>query len=314
MRKIIFLIFISTALFADFHLLDFNETKNTIKKESKTFHKNATKKYHRFLNMVDSYFGNSNDINRSSYKKIRKNRLEVILSLKDSSKFNIHLRGKIVLPQLKNRAEITFSQNDDKEIDNQSTTNENDDVIEDSKLHVGLKYYLYKEKRSTAYAKLSFKIQSPFGPYIKIGIDKKYIDNNFLETKFRHALYYYLNGNDLSASTSISFFKPITDDYWLGEGNKLYWKGGRNLYLKNSLILYQIFDINNRLSYKTEYTTSYNNIDKLNHNSFSVSTGYFHRFDKWFFIEIAPKFRKKRSNHYKNEKLITLNFGMLLGK
>jgi hypothetical protein len=313
-KNFILLIILSTTLFADFNITDFDDTTNIIKKESKNFRKLTTKKYHRFLNMVDSYFANSNDINRSSYREIRKNRLEIILSLKDSSKLNLHLRGKIVLPQLKNRAELTFSQNDDQEIDNQSTTNENDDVISDSKLHVGLKYYLYREKKSTAYAKLSLKVRSPFGPYIKFGVDKSYMNNNFLETKFRNALYYYINGNDLSASTSISFFKPITDNYWIGEGNKLYWKGERSLYLKNSLILYQIFDLNNRISYKTEYTTSYDNIDKFNHDNFSLSAGYFHRFDRWFFIEVAPKFRKKRDNHYKNEKLITLNFGMLLGK
>jgi hypothetical protein len=211
-------------------------------------------------------------------------------------------------------AELTFSQNDDQEMDNQNVVSENDDVVSDEKLHVGLKYYLYREKKSTAYAKLSLKVSSPIGPYIKFGIDKSSFTDSFLETTWNHALYYYINGSDVSASTAVSFFKPISNTYWIGQGNKLYWEGDKKLYLSNSILFYHIFDLNNRMVYKTSFTTSYNGDEKFAHDSFSFSTGYFHRFDKWFFIEAIPKFRKQRENGYKNDLLFTLNFGMLLGR
>ncbi len=304
----ILLLFIHPSIYANF--IDFNDTKEI----STKFRKDSTKNYYRLLNSIDSYFSNSNDINRSSYRKIRKSKLQIVMSIKDGPKLNLHLRGKIILPRLKNRVELTFSQNDNKEIDNQSTTNKSDDVVNDSKMHVGLKYFLYREKKSNAYAKLSLKVRSPFGPYIKIGVDKSFLNKNFLETNIDHALYYYVNGGDISASTAISFFKPITNKYWIGQGNKLYWEGEETLYLKNSIILYQIFDLNNRIAYKTDYTTSYDRTDKFNHDDFSISAGYFHSFDKWFFVEIAPRLRKERENSYKNEFLFTLNIGMQLGK
>jgi hypothetical protein len=310
MKKIFLLLFfISSILFADF-----NSTKETFKEVSQSFRKKTTKKYHRFLNKIDSYFGESDDINRSSYKEIRKNKLQIVLSVKEKAKLGLHLRGKIVLPQLKNRAELTFSQNDDQELDNQNAISQHDDVVSDSKLHVGLKYYLYREERSRAYAKLSLKIRSPFGPYIKFGVDKSYLSDDFFETDFNNALYYYLNGNKLSASTAVTFYKYINNDYQIAQGNKLYWKGKKDLYLNNSIILYQIFGLYDRVTYKTDFTTSYNSDEKFAHDMFSFSVGYFHRFDKWFFIEAIPRFTKKRDNDYRGEVLFTINFGMLLGR
>ena len=316
MRKIIsalFLLLFTATLDADFHT-DLNATKIYTKEVSQQFRKSTTRQYHRFLRKIDSYFSESDDINKTSYRQIRKNRLQIVLSIKEGTKLNLHLRGKIVLPHLKNRVELTFSQKDNQEIDNQSASTGYDEVVNDSKLHVGLKYYLYREKRSSAYAKLSLKVRSPFGPYLKVGIDKSYLSDTFLETSFENALYYYLNGNDLSASTAVTFFKPVSNDYWIGQGNKLYWKGKEKLYLTNNIILYQIFDLNNRIAYRTDFTTSYENSKRFAHDSCSISAGYFHRFDKWFFVEAVPKLRKARKNGYRTETLFTLNLGMLLGK
>ena len=170
MKIVLLSLLLSLSLFADF---------NTTKKISQNFRKKATKSYHHFLYKVDSYFNETNDINRSSYRKIRNNKLQIILSVKEGPKLNVHFRGKIVLPQLKNKAELTFSQNDDQEIDNQSIVNANDDVVNDKKLRVGLKYYLYREKKSSAYAKVSLKTSSPFGPYLKLGMDKSYLSDSF---------------------------------------------------------------------------------------------------------------------------------------
>jgi hypothetical protein len=305
MRVVLLSLLMCLSLFADL---------NSTKKEIYDFRKTTTKGYHRFLNKIDSYFGESDDINRSSYREIRKNRLQLVLSIKEKAKVSFHVRGKIVLPQLKNRLELTFSQNDDQEIDNQSAVSQHDDVVSDSKLHVGLKYYLYREKKSIAYTKLSLKTSSPFGPYIKFGIDKGYLSDDFFETDFNHAVYYYLNGNKLSASTAVTFYKYINNDYQIAQGNKLFWEGKDKLYLNNSIILYQIFGLYDRVTYKTDFTTSYNKEEKYAHDLFSFSVGYFHRFDKWFFIEIAPKFRKRRDDGYKDDYLFTLNFGMLLGR
>jgi len=310
---LLFLLLSVTLLHADF-MDDLNATTTYTKEISHTFRKATTKQYYRFLWMVDSYFSDNPDTNLTAYKKIRKNKMLIVISLKDGTKLNLHLRGKVELPRLKNRLELTFSQQDNQEIDNQSASTGYDDVVNDKNLRIGLKYYLYKEKRSSAYAKLSMKVSSHFGPYVKFGIDKSYLSDTLLETSFRNALYYFMNGNDLSASTEVTFYKPLTTNYWLGQGNKLYWEGQEKLYLSNNIILYQVLDLNNRIAYRTDITTSYHHKEHFAHESANFSIGYFHRFDKYFFIEAVPKFRKKRENHYKSETLFTLNVGMLLGK
>jgi len=307
MRVVLLSLLISLSLFADF---------NSTKKEIEDFRKKATEGYYDVLNNIDCYLTDYNDTNKSNYNKISKNRLQIVLSIKDikkdSAKVSLHLRGKIILPQLQNKMELTFSQKDDEQIDNQNINSDYDDVVKDSKLHIGLKYYLYKEKKSAAYGKLSFKLSSPFGLYTKLGIDKSYLYKDF-ETVFNHGLYYYINSSKLAASTAVSFFKPITVDYWIGQQNKLYWASKDSIYLKHNITLYQILDLYNRILYKTSYTTSYD-LYQFEHDSVSFSVGYFHRFDKWFFIEAVPEFRKLRDNGYQSEVLFTLNFGMLLSK
>lgn len=281
---------------------------------SHTFQKVMTQKYLTMLENIDGYFAQECDNNISCTREIHKSRMQFVFSADDQGRFNIHLRGKVILPRLQKRTEVTFSQRDNEAIDNQRAASGYDDVIKDKKLRVGLKYYFYRERRSNAYAKLNLKIAAPFGPYLKLGIYKSYLHSDFLETTLNHALYYYPNGNDLAASTQIAFYKPLTLDYWIGQGNRLFWEGGDKLYLRNNLILYQIFDLNNRIAYRIDFTTSYTPDNRFRQENCSLSSAAFHRFDKWFFIEVVPKIDKCRSNHYKTALHFTLNLGVLLGR
>jgi len=314
MKKSLLLLFVlPLCLFADLNTT-FSNAYDTIKSQSDALHKRATFEYHRFLYSMDCYLCNSDDFNRSSYEAVRKSRLLIVLSLKDNNQINLHLRGKVILPRTKNRLELLFSQDDKEELDNQRTVSQHDDVVQDKKLHVGLKYYLYRKRDSAAYGSLNFRLAPPLGPYLKLGHKKSYVSKKFLETSWDNALYYYLNGGKISASTALSFFKPLNNSYWIGQGNRLYWKGENQIFLSNSLLLYQIFDLNNRMVYKAELTTAYDRTHKMTQDGFSFSSGYFHRFNKWYFAELIPKFRKSRARHYDNELLLSLNFGMLLGK
>ena len=293
---------------------DWNETVQFTDEVSHRYCKKATKGYFRFLNGVDMLLGGSGDLNRTSYRELRKSNLLLIFSLEDNKKFNLHMRGKFILPQFKNRVELTFSQDDKHEMDNQDSVQKSDDVIEDKKMRVGLKYYFLRQKKSSFYAKLNLKLSKPFGPYIKLGLEKSHLSKSYLETTFDNAIYYYPSGNKLSASSSLSFFKYINNNYFIGQGNKLYWKGEDELYLNNTLLFYQVFDLYNRIIYKLDYTTSYSHKERFNQKSFALSAGYFHRFDKHFFVELIPKYRKERENKYRDEALVSVNFGVLLGK
>ncbi len=310
MKKIVLGLMLSlTLLFGDW-----NATKKFTDEVSHRYCKKATKGYFRFLNGVDMLLGGSKDLNRTSYRELRKSRLLLIFSLKDNSKFNLHLRGKFILPQLKNKIELTLSQDDKHQMDNQESVQKNDDVIEDKKMRVGLKYYFLRQKRSSVYAKLNLKLSKPFGPYLKLGLEKSHLSKSYLETTFDNAIYYYPSGNQLSASSSLAFFKYINNYYFIGQGNKLYYKGHDALYLNNTLLLHQVFDLYNRIIYKLEYSTSYSKKERLNEEAFALSAGYFHRFDKHFFLEVIPKFRQEREKRYRDEALVSVNFGILLSK
>ena len=97
-------------------MIDLNTTVDYTKEMSQNFRKSSTRHYHRFLEKIDMYFSGSDEINKTTYRQIRENKLQIVFSIKEGPAVNLHLRGKIILPQLKNRVELTFSQRDNQEI------------------------------------------------------------------------------------------------------------------------------------------------------------------------------------------------------
>lgn len=313
-REIVLLLLLFMTLTADADIFaDLNKTACYTDKLSHTFREKTTRQYHRMLYRIDAFLSDSNDFNKSCYAQIRKSRMLVIFTLKDNPSLDIHLRGNIVLPRFKNRVELTFSQKDNSEVDNQRAMTGYDDVVKDNKARVGLKYYFLRQKREVLYTKLSFKVGGSFGPYLKLGYQKSHLSDSFLETTFDNAFYYYLNGTRPAASTAITFYKPLTVDYWLAQGNKLFWEGDNEFFLNHTLVLYQIFDLKNRIAWKADYTTVWDRHKSFRQDDFTLSAALFHRFDKWFFAEAVPRFSKSRRNGYTTDWGFSLNIGMLLG-
>ena len=309
---LLLLLFVTLPVNADI-FADLNKTACYTDKISHTFREKTTHQYHRMLYRIDAFLSGSEDFNKSSYATIRKSRMLILFSFKEGPSVDIHLRGKIVLPRFKNKVELTLSQKDNSEVDNQRATTGYDDVVRDNKARIGLKYYFLRQKRQTLYTKLSFKTGKHLGPYLKLGYEKRRISDTFLETTFDNALYYYLNGNNPAASTAITFFKPLTVDYWIAQGNKLFWEGDSKLFLNHTVVLYQIFDLKNRIAWKASYTTVWNSHESFKQDDFTLSAALFHRFDKWFFAEAVPRFSKSRDNGYRADWGFSFNIGMLLG-
>lgn len=123
------------------------------------------------------------------------------------------------MPQLQDKFELTFSRQAEERRDNQHVNAEYEDILKDNNLHVGLKYYAYKEPFSNAYAKLSLRVHSPVGLYVKIGISKSYFYQK-LQTTFDHALYYYIQEKEHTLSTSVTLFLPLNDRYGVEQQNR----------------------------------------------------------------------------------------------
>jgi hypothetical protein len=307
MKKIFISILISFLLIADTNI---TTSKSNIRDI-------ITDGYHKVLNSLDCFLTNYKDVNNSNYEKIKQNKLYMIVSLKDNEnsplQTSFHIRGKIKLPQLQNRVEITFNK-DDEESDSKYVNSEYEDVLKDTRLHVGLKYYLYKESNSQAYAKVSIRTHSPIGLYAKMGIYKSYLYHDF-KTSFNHALYYYIHDKKYAASSSVSFVLPLYDRFGIGQKNRWLWKEhDRSTSLEHTIWLYHIIDSKNRLQYQLSYATIDDELCDFCREWYGADIRFRHHISKWSFIEFIPEVLKRRENSFELEKQFTINFGITFSK
>jgi hypothetical protein len=258
-------------------------------------------------------------VNQSNYRKIsEKNRLYMILSLKNSEdsslQKDIHLRARIILPQLQDNFELTFSKQAEERIDNQHVDSEYEDILKDNNLHVGLKYYAYKGPFSSAYAKLSLRVHSPVGLYAKIGISKSYFYKK-LQTTFNHAVYYYLQEKEYALSTSVTLFLPLGDSYGVEQQNRWYKdEGDKTSILEHTLRFYHSIDAINKLRYQLTYATIDDQTCNYCKDWYGVNVTFRHHMNKWLFFEIIPELLKRRENSFELEKVFTANFGITFSK
>jgi len=307
MRGIFLSFLISFTLFADSNI---TKTMNDIRCD-------VSNRYYNLLNNIDCYLADYDDINGSNYKIISKNKLYIILSLKDykgSFKGSVRIRGKIKFPKLEDKIELTFSQQGEDRRENEEIDSESEDFLDDKNLHVGLKYYAYKEFHSSAYAKLSLSLHSPIGLYTKIGVDKSYFYDTH-QVIFNHGLYYYINDNSFTFSTSVSFFMPFGLSHSLEQKNRWYWDGSKDkAVLENSLSIYQFYDLKNRFRYRVTYASVDDDECNYCRDWYGMSIKYHHQINSWYFVEIMPQMLRERENNFKYDKIITLNFGVTLSR
>jgi len=246
------------------------------------------------------------------------NKLYMILSLKKSENSTLqtrfHLRGRIILPQLKNKVEITFNKDDEEHSDSKYINREYENVLKDTSLHVGLKYYFYKEPYSHAYTKISIRTHSPIGLYAKMGINKSYFYHKF-KTTFNHALYYYIHDKEYAASSSVAFVLPFYDRFGIGQKNRWLWKEyDKSTSLEHTIWLYHNINSRNRLQYQLIYATIDDELCDYCRDWYGANIRFHHHINDWFFVEVIPEVLKRRENSFELEKQLTLNFGITFSK
>ncbi len=307
MRKVLISFLICFSLMADTNVTD----------EEPSLRDNITNGYHKILNSIDCYLASYDDANLSNYKKISKNKLYMVLSLKDETgtiQGDLHLRGRIKLPQLEDKFEITFSKQAQERRDNQLVDTEYEDILKDNKLHVGLKYYAYKDPFSNAYAKLSLRVHSPVGLYAKIGINKSYFYQK-LQTIFEHALYYYIHEKEYALSTSMTLFLPLNDRYGVEQQNRWYKdEGDKTTILEHSFRVYHSLSAENKLRYQLTFATIDNQTCNYCKDWYGANIKFRHHVNQWLFFEIIPEIMKRRENSFKYEQVLTANFGVTFSK
>lgn len=309
MKKILYLtLLISSILFA--------ETNTTWKDLS--MRGKVTNGYHKFLNAIDCFLTNYDDINHTNYKKVSENKLYMIYSLKNSKdkplEQDLYLRANIKLPLLKDKFEITLDKQTLSDIDNETIDPEYDRSVEDEKPRIGLKYYFYKEPYSVTYANLGLRLYSPYGIYGKVGGQKSFFLKK-VQVILGQDFYIYFNDQHLASDTEMTFFYPLADYYDIEQKNRMLWReSSKTTEVDHILRLHQFINKRNRLQYQLTYSLINDDHCNFCQNWYGANIRYHHDLNDWLFVEIIPQILKRRENQFIQETALTVNFGMIFSK
>ena len=287
----------------------------------KNARKKVTNNYLDFLKSIDNYLSNDdteyygyNDYENTIYK----NKLLAILSLKaveyEGFKPSLYLKTRIILPKTKDTIELTLDKYTDNTTDNKNIDDDLDNRMRDSKINIGLTYYLKKSSDFKVYAKLGARLHPPFNLYGRLNA-KKSAFLNTTKITFEQNMYYYIHKEGFIPSISINFLHPINKKYVLQEKHELIWKEKKSeIELENFLRLHQFINKKNRFS----YTLSYGAIDddKCNFctNYYSFDIKYHRKINDWFFIDTIPQVSWKRENNFHSAFSFIFNIGILFGR
>lgn len=282
-------------------------------------HTKLTNDYYHLLKKIDNTFCETADINNTKLEKIiYKSRLQIITSLQHDEQHALmpylYIRANIILPKTNKRFEITLDKQTDSKVQNQKIDENYNSALMDEKVHIGLKYNLVKKDSLNFYAKLGARLNKLTDPYAKVGAVRHLNFSSFIF--FADAqVYKYLFNEKIIASTSINFIKPI-DNYFIFENNNIltWYKDQKETDWDTIFKLYQYIDKKQSLEYWLSYTAADDALGYYAPKEYNLHLKYRYMLKRWAYVEFAPQLLKKKENHFKIEKEISLNFGIIFSK
>ncbi len=276
--------------------------------------------YHKLLCKIDNSMEEDTNCSRPQSKKITKNALRLITSIKSTREkrfsVSVNIRGHIDLPKLSKRVRLTFSKQSRDPLTNRQIDRENENAITDDKFRIGLKYRLSSKKEMEFYTKFSIKLRRPFGPYQELGIKKLFFSKKQdFSIYTQGSLYYYYVQRYFARSLELNFIKPINDQYLISQAND--WDANSdNRHVKrltNHLKLHHHFDKKNHLVYWISYSSIAKHKSHYAQDWQAVSLSYIRHLNRWFYIQTIPRIIQRSENHYQSEFELSVSFGMILG-
>ncbi len=276
--------------------------------------------YHKLLCNIDNSMENDKNCTLPKYRKIKKNSLHLITSVKSTHKkflsLSFNIRGHIDLPKLSKKIRITFSKQSLDELTNRQIDRKNENIINDDKFRIGIKYQLSRKKEMEFFTKFSIKVHHPFGPFQQLGVKKLFL---FPKQDFsiytRAGIYYYYVQSYFVRSIELNFIKPLTDQYLISQAND--WDGNIDNHhekrLTNHLKLHHHINSKNHFVYWISYGSVAKHKSHYEQEWQAVSISYIHHLNKWFYIQTIPRIIQRKEDHYRNDFEISVNFGMSLG-
>ncbi len=309
MNKIFFLFFV---LFLNFLYSDTNNTIEQVRKE-------LTSYYHNLLGNIDDTIKCKKNCKHLEKRIIKKNSLKLIVTLKSTKdhifRLSLNARGHIHLPKLSKKLEFTFSKQSFDTITNRQIDSQNENVITDERVRIGLKYYFLDKDNTIFFTKLGFKLRSPFGLYQELTIEKQFFINYDISILTAGSLYYYLNHTYIAKSIRLNFYKPLDDIHLLEQSNEWYANSQNNdkKHIVNHLKLHHFFNNRNTLTYWISYATIKEPSNSYKKDWQGVSISYIHHLSKWLYVQTIPRILQKRENDFKTEYALSISLAMTLG-
>ncbi len=275
--------------------------------------------YHALLGNIDDTIKCEKNCKHLEKKIIKKNSLRLIFTLKSTKehifRLSLNARGNIHLPKLGKRLELTFSRQSSDTVTNRQIDTQNENIITDDKIRVGLKYYFLNTKNTTSFTKLGFKLRSPFGFYQELSLEKRFLIYHDILLFTKGSLYYYLNHTYLAKSVRLNFYKSIDKIHLLEQANEWYANSqNRNKkHIVTHLKLHHYFNKKNRLTYWISYALLKENSSSYKKDWQGVSVSYIHYLSKWLFIQTIPRILQKKENNFHAQYALSVSLGMTLG-
>ena len=292
------------------------ELTDTLEKTRHTM----THYFHNLLRHIDNTIDCEANCTHSEISRVRQNRLHLITSVKSTEdhrlSFSLNVRGNIYLPKFSKKFRITLTKQSADKLTNRQIDRENENLITDTKLRIGLQYLFTTTEKLEISTRLGIRLHSPLDLYQELSIRKTvplYKDYTMVA---RGRVHYYITQLYLSKSLQLTFIKPLSSRFVLAQSNDWYSnsENRHERHIINHLKLHQHLDHHDHLVYWISYASLAHDDHSYKQDWQALSLSYIHYFTKWFYLQGIPRIIQKHQNGYRNEYEATLSFGMILGK
>ncbi|HHD77789.1 MAG TPA: hypothetical protein ENK97_03290 [Campylobacteraceae bacterium] len=279
-----------------------------------------TEYFHDLLHTIDDTIDCEANCTHPEIERVRANKLHLITSLQSTENhrlsLSLNLRGNIYLPKLSKKFRITFTKQSNTQQINREVDRENENLITDNKLRIGVQYIITSTKKVEFFTRLGIRLRNPLDFYQEVSARKTFALYKEYGLLTKGSLYYYITHLYLAKSLQFTFFKPLSERYYLTQGNEWYSNSDNRheRHLVNYLKLHQHLDLRNHLEYWITYASLAQNSTSYKEDWHALSLSYIHHFSKWYYLRITPRLVQKREHRFRTQYEATLSFGMILGK
>lgn len=276
--------------------------------------------YHHLLTQLDNTIPCDANCSHPEALQIRTNRLHLVTSIKTTKQKrfypSVNLRGNIYLPKLSKKFRITFTKQGADTLTNRQIDRENENLVTDNKLRLGLQYLFVMTQNIEFATRLGLKWNHPLGLYQEISAKRRFSLPRDYALLAKGSLHYYLTNLFLSRSLQLTLIKPLSETFLVAQSNDWYanTENHHEKHLVHHLKLHHHCDHKNHFVYWISYASLASEHDRYCQDWQALSLSYIHYLTKWLYIQTIPRIVQRRENHFRNEYEASLSFGIIFGK